>query len=205
MVLLHKPVTCQKKKPSQNKSRLNAEFNRTTPSKSNFMLVQSPDFMALETGYLNGFAAGRDPHSQQEWLLHCPGAVAFARDNDAHSATSEFYIVIGQASRHLDRNMSTLGRVTFGMPAVQAFNRANINNADGVLENASERSKILWAKLAKDVGQNNRLKVQIQEQYSDQVKQRLNSAKKLDNPFFKFKGNGNLDVYYYQLKSRLED
>jgi len=193
------------KKPSKNKALLKAEFSRPTPSKSDFMLVQSPDFIAPQTGYLHGFAAGRDPVAKQEWLLHCPGAVAFARDVDADSASTEFYIVIGQATRHLDRNMSTIGRVIYGMPAVQALNRAHINNASGVIEEATKRSKILWAKLAQDVSPKNQLNIQIQQQNSEQVAQRLASAKILDNEFFHFKGNSNLDVCYYQLKSRLED
>jgi peptidylprolyl isomerase len=192
-------------KPSKNKALLKAEFSRPTPSNSNFMLAQSPDFIAPQTGYINGFAAGRDPEAKQEWLLHCPGAVAFARDVDADSASTEFYIVIGQATRHLDRNMSTIGRVIYGMPAVQALRRANINNSSGVIEGAAKRSKILWAKLAQDVSPHKQLKIQIQQQNSEQVTQRLASAKTLDNEFFHFKGNGNLDVCYYQLKTRLMD
>jgi peptidylprolyl isomerase len=192
-------------KPSKNKSELKAEFTRNTPATSDFMLVQSPDFIAPETGYLQGFAAGRDPKTNQEWLLHCPGAVAFARGVPANSASTEFYIVIGQATRHLDRNMSTIGRVIYGMPAIQALNRANINNASGVIEQADTRSKMLWAKLAKDVNQEHRLNIQVQDQNSEQVAKRLGSARKLDNEFFHFKGNGNLDLCYYQLKSRLVD
>ena len=198
------------KKLSKNKILLNAEFSRPTPSKSDFMLVQTPDFIAPQTGYLHGFAAGRDPKAKQEWLLHCPGAVAFARDIGKNSASTEFYIVIGQATRHLDRNMSTIGRVIYGMPAVQGLNRASMNNASmnnasGVIEDAAQRGKILWAKLGKNVSPQNQLNIQIQEQNSEQVQQRLNSAKKLDNVFFHFKGNGNLDVCYYQLKTRLMD
>ena len=184
---------------------LHAEFSRTAPATSDGMLVQSPDCIAPQTGYLHGFSAGRDPQTKQEWLLHCPGAVGFARDIDAHSANTEFYIVIGQATRHLDRNMSTIGRVIYGMPAVQALNRAHPNNASGVMEDASQRSKILWAKLAKDVKPQEQLKVQLQRQNSEQVAQRLSSAKKLDNEFFHFKGNGNLDICYYQLKPRLSE
>lgn len=192
-------------KPSENKSKLKPEFSRPTPEKSDFMLMQSPDFIAPQTGYLYGFTAGRDPQAKQEWLLHCPGAVAFARGEEADSASTEFYIVIGQATRHLDRNMSTIGRVIYGMPAVQALNRAKLNNASGVIEDASKRSKILWAKLAKDIAAKDQLKILVQQQKSEQVKQRLSSAKTLDNAFYHFKGNGNLDLCYYQLKSRLAD
>ena len=80
-----------------------------------------------------------------------------------------------------------------------------MNNASGVIEDAAQRGKILWAKLGKNVSPQNQLNIQIQEQNSEQVQQRLNSAKKLDNVFFHFKGNGNLDVCYYQLKTRLMD
>lgn len=192
-------------KPSRNKSNLNPEFSRPAPAKSDFMLVQSPDFIAPQTGYLHGFAAGSDPQTKQEWLLHCPGAVAFARGTEADTASTEFYIVIGQATRHLDRNMSTIGRVIYGMPAVQALKRAKLNNASGVIEDATQRSKILWAKLAKDVAPKDHVSVQVQRQNSEQVNTRLSSAKTLDNRFFHFKGNGNLDICYYQLKTRLTE
>jgi peptidylprolyl isomerase len=192
-------------KPSKNKALLNAEFSRPIPLKSNFTLVQSPDFIAPQTGFLNGFAAGQDTQAKQQWLLHCQGAVAFARGVGANSASTEFYVVIGQATRHLDRNMSTIGRVIYGMPAVQALKRANMNNASGVIEDEAKRSKILWAKLAKDVAPKEQLHIQVQQQDSEQVKQRLASAKTLDNEFFHFKGNGNLDVCYYQLKTRLSE
>jgi peptidylprolyl isomerase len=193
------------KKPSENKSNLKPEFSRSTPAKSEFMLVQSPDFIAPQTGFLRGFAAGSDPQAKQEWLLHCPGAVAFARGVAADSASTEFYIVTGQATRHLDRNMSTIGRVIYGMPAVQALNRANLNNASGVIEDFSKRSKILWAKLATDLDESNIIAIQVQNQHSEQVTQRLASARTLDNDFFHFKGNGNLDLCYYQLKTRIKE
>jgi len=193
------------KKPNENKTNLKSEFSRPTPENSDFMLVQSPDFIAPQTGFLHGFAAGRDPEASQEWLLHCPGAVAFARGVETDSASTEFYIVIGQATRHLDRNMSTIGRVIYGMPAVQALNRANLNNASGVIEETSKRSKILWAKLATNMDSSALIALQIQNQDSEQVTQRLTSARTLDNDFFHFKGNGNLDLCYYQLKTRINE
>ena len=191
------------KKPSQFSSPLKAEFTRVIPKNSNFKLIQSPDFIAPETGYLHGFPAGRDPKTNEEWLLHCPGNVAFARDVDINSATTEFYIVIGQATRHLDRNMSSIGKVIYGMTRVQALNRANMNNSSGVIEDENQRSKIVWAKLAKDVPSKDQIIVQVQEQNSAAANKRISEARTLENPFFHFKGHGNLDVCYYQLKSRL--
>lgn len=192
-------------KTSQHNKLLKAEFSRPTPKNSTFTTVQKPDFMAAETGFLHGFAAGRDEQNQQEWLLHCPGTLAMARSNEADSASSDFYIVIGQATRHLDRNMSSFGRVIYGMPAIQALQRAEINNVSGVIEEPSKRSKIQWFKLASDVPANKQLNIQVQNEKSEAVSQRLASARTLDSEFFHFKGNGNLDVCYYQLKSRLNN
>lgn len=191
------------KRPSKHKNPLKAEFSRTAPASSDFMLVQSPDFKAPQTGYLQGFAAGRDPKSGQEWLLHCPGTVAMGRNNQKDSASTEFYIVIGQATRHLDRNMSSFGRVIYGMPHVQRLNRAHINNASGVIKDPAPRSKIISIKLARDVPENERIDLQVLKQQTKRAKQRLNDARALKSDFFHFKGNGNLDLCYYGLKSRI--
>jgi peptidylprolyl isomerase len=190
-------------KKSKNKNTMKPEFTRLMSGTSHFSLVQSPDFIAPETGYLKGFAAGRDRKTKEEWLLHCPGAVAFARGTEADSATTEFYITIGQATRHLDRNMSTIGRVIYGMPAIQNVKRASVNNSSGVIEDEAKRTPIISAKLAKNIPMSERITVEVQQQDSTQVKERLNSAKTLDNDFFHFKGNGNLDICYYQLRTRV--
>ncbi|MFT2092951.1 peptidylprolyl isomerase [Paraglaciecola sp. 2405UD69-4] len=191
-------------KPSHNKSKLQAELQRTAPNNSSFMLLQSPDFMAPQTGFINEFPAARDPLTNQEWLVHCMGTLAFARDTDINSATTEFYIVIGQATRHLDKNMSSIGRVIYGMPAIQSLKRAQLNNASGVIQQPEDRSKIIWAKLANQVAEQDRIAIEIQRQDSDAFKKRLKEAKTLDNEFFHYKGNGNLDVCYYQPKIRIK-
>ncbi|WP_289031012.1 peptidylprolyl isomerase [uncultured Paraglaciecola sp.] len=191
-------------KPSNNKSKLQAELHRTAPKNSDFMLIQSPDFMAPQTGFINEFPAARDPQTNQEWLVHCMGTLAFARDTDINSATTEFYIVIGQATRHLDKNMSSIGRVIYGMPAIQSLKRAHLNNASGVIEQPEDRSKIIWAKLATQVAKQDRIAIEIQRQDSAEFKKRLKKAKTLENEFFHYKGNGNLDVCYYKPKIRVK-
>lgn len=194
-------ITGEKK--TEHKQTLTAEFSRPITDKSQFQLEQDNEFMAPQTGYLHGFSAGRDIDVGHEWLLHCPGTLAMARGNEKNSASTEFYIVIGQATRHLDRNMSSFGRVIYGMSTIQALQRADMNSASGVIEDPDKRSKIAWLKMAKDVPEEQRIHVQVQEQTSDTAKQRLANARTRDNPFFHFKGNGNLDMCYYQLKTRV--
>lgn len=190
-------------KPSSNKSMLKAEFTQPITSSDTYTLVQDNDFIAPQTGFLNGFPIGRDPQTKEQWLLHCPGNIAFARNNQADSATTDFYIVIGQATRHLDRNMSSIGKVIYGMDTVQRLTRSHINQASGIIEKPKNRSKITWVKMASDIPKKQRVLIQVQQQNSQQVTERLASSRNLDNEFFHFKGNGNLDICYYQLKSRV--
>ena len=192
------------KRPSKHKNLMKAEFTRKSPDESSFVLIQDNAYLAPQTGYLNGFSAGRDPTSKEEWLLHCPGNLALARNNDANSATTDFYIVIGQAPRHLDRNMSSFGRVIYGMEVAQSLNRALPNEAGGVIVDTQRRSKILWVKMADNVDPSLQVPVQVQLATSELASQRIQSARKMENPFYHFKGNGNLDMCYYQLRTRVQ-
>jgi peptidylprolyl isomerase len=192
-------------KVTSHNSPLGAEFSRKALADSNFTVVQSPDFIAPQTGFLHEFIAGRDPATKDEWLLHCPGNVAMARSTEINLATSDFYIVMGQAPRHLDRNMSAFGHVLYGMPIIQALHRTEISDPSGIIEKPEKRSKIISAKMANKLPIEKRINIEVQEPASEAVQQKLSSAKTLDNEFFYFKGNGNLDMCYYQLKTRITD
>nr|WP_157043404.1 peptidylprolyl isomerase [Paraglaciecola sp. T6c] len=195
-------------RPHEHTKQLPAELTRSYNGLGNadddpFVLVQTGEFMAPQTGFLNGFAAGRDPSIHQEWLLHCPGVVAFGRNNGLNTASSEFYIAIGQAPRHLDRNMSVLGKVIYGMHHVQRIKRASMNVPSGVIEDPTKRTKIVWARLANDIPAQQRVDVQVQDEHSDAVTTRIALGRTLENEFFHYKGNGNVDVCYYNLKTRI--
>ena len=94
---------------------IEGEFEIDWPEEINWIKAQEPDMFAPETGFVDGFAVGRDPEDNKGWLLHCPGAVAMARNEGPGSSRTDFYIVIGQAPRYLDRNMNLFGRVIYGM------------------------------------------------------------------------------------------
>ncbi len=186
------------KKASKNKGELGAEFVRQATQNTDFVVVQSPEFLARETGFISGFPAGRSNMDKQEWLIHCPGAVAMARNNDADSGTTDFYIVIGHAPRHLDRNMSVFGQVIYGMDKVQKMQRGNPNEGGGVIENVTLRTKIRNAKLGDNVPTIDQLNFMRNEADGALFQQRLSSARALDNDFFHYKGTGNIDVCYHR-------
>lgn len=192
------------KKVSKYKSTLKAEFTRDISNNNDFLLIQKPDFKAPQTGFLNGFASGQDPQTGEEWLLHCPGIVGFARDNSPEWGTGDFYITLGHAPRHLDRNMTVLGKVIYGMPTVQKINRAKLGAEGGIIEEQSKRTSITSITMANDMPVEQRIHVQVQSQTSRAFTTRIANARTLSNEFFHYKGNGNVDVCYYNLATRIK-
>lgn len=56
-------------------------------------------------------------------MAHCYGVVGAGRDMAADSIGAELYVVIGQAPRQLDRNITQVGRVLQGMELLSALPR----------------------------------------------------------------------------------
>jgi cyclophilin family peptidyl-prolyl cis-trans isomerase len=102
---------------------LKAEFTVPLKNDSQFTRLPDRDGYAPESGFSNGFPAGRDPKTGETWLAHCYGMVGVGRDNGADSGGgTSLYAVIGPA-RHLDRNITVVGRVISGMPQLAALPR----------------------------------------------------------------------------------
>ncbi|QPG04663.1 peptidylprolyl isomerase [Salinimonas marina] len=160
---------------------LPAEFSKS--SVEGFFEVERPAPFAPVAGFINGFAAGTTPDRQGYWLTHCPGAVAMARDNKADTATTDFYIVLGQAPRHLDRNMSVFGRVVAGMAALQRLPRGEKDNG-GVISRPGEASAIVGAALGTSLPADQQRRFRIQLPGHSAYQNRLLTTKTLSNSFF---------------------
>lgn len=184
-----------KGKPSPYKSALKAELTR--PLSKEFNLVQSPELIAPETGFINSIPAGRDPKTKEEWLLHCPGTVAMARDTGIDTGSTEFYINIGQAPRHLDRNMSVFARVVSGLEVAQRMTRGE-RSAGGIIADKNKRAAIKWTKLGTDVEDKYKKQVLVDNFDSKRFQNRLADARNKKHDFYVYSGNGNVDVCYYQ-------
>ncbi|WP_242618715.1 peptidylprolyl isomerase [Alteromonas sp. KUL49] len=178
---------------TRNSGTLDAEFV-VKPSKD-VVVIEHNDMFAPATGFLVGFPVGLDTERNEMWGLHCPGTVAFARDVAKDTASTEFYAVIGQAPRHLDRNMSVIGKVVSGMPVLQSLLRGNMENA-GVLDVMEEKNKIISATIGAD------RPIFIQKTSHPEYEKRINTGRNLDNPFFhdNIFGPRAIDVCYHQLK-----
>jgi peptidylprolyl isomerase len=138
------------KKPVGNAQRnVAAEFERTSRGLS-FMPLAEPDTYAPEVGFSDGFPTAIDPKLGRAWLIHCYGMVGAGRDNDVDSGGgTELYAVIGQAPRHLDRNVTLLGKVVQGMELLSSLPRGT--GPLGFYEKPEQRLPILSFKVASDV------------------------------------------------------
>jgi cyclophilin family peptidyl-prolyl cis-trans isomerase len=131
--------------------KLKAEFDRPIGRDTKFTPLGSPDLFAKRVGHVDGFPVGRDPKEKREWIIHCPGTFAFARDNDADTATTEFYVVIGEAPRRLDRNLTAFGRVIDGMDNLQKLTRGDPAVDNGVIADKAKQDPIFAMHLASDM------------------------------------------------------
>jgi len=104
---------------------LAAEFERPLRGLSLTRLPDT-DTYAPEVGFVDGFPVAADPGTGRAWLVHCYGMLGAGRDTDVDSGGgSELYVVIGQAPRHLDRNVTLLGRVVSGMELLSVMPRGS--------------------------------------------------------------------------------
>ena len=76
------------------------------------------------SGFWNGWPVARDVKTGTAWLTHCYASVGVGRDNPPDTGDgSELYAVIGHGPRHLDRNITVVGRVIDGITDFSALPR----------------------------------------------------------------------------------
>ena len=126
-----------------------------------FVKLPDTDGYAPETGWIEGFAAGVDRNSPgSAWLTHCYGVVGVGRDSPPDNGSgTELYVVIGQAPRHLDRNIVTVGRVLRGMELLSSLPRGTA--ALGFYEKPGERTPIKSIRLASDLPESERTAIEV--------------------------------------------
>ena len=139
---------------------LPAEFTVPIPTGLPFTRLPDADGYAPEVGFSGGFPAARDPATGRAWLAHCYGMVGAGRDNDADSGGGpELYAVIGHAPRHLDRNVTLLGRVVSGIERLSTLPRGTL--ALGFYEKPEQRVPIRAVRLAADVPLKDRAALEV--------------------------------------------
>jgi peptidylprolyl isomerase len=172
---------------------LEAEFEIAWDKELPYTLAQEGDLFADETGFIDAFPVARDLDKGTVWLSHCPGMVAMARNDDADSSRTDFYIVIGQAPRYLDRNMNVFARVIDGMETVQTINRGRAD-ANGIITSDLARSRIRSMKLGSEIPEDERLKALVMDSDSKEFRKMLKDRSNRRQKFFHNKPPKVLDV-----------
>lgn len=201
---------------SPSTTTLKAEFEINWPQKPkdkkeagdwvpmSWTAVQSGDLFAPYTGFIDGFAAARDrPKGGKAWLTHCPGTVAMARGDDPDSGGTDFYIVIGQSPRYLDRNLTIFGRVVWGMDVVQRIKRGpTLKN--GIIEEDLDRTWIKRMRLASSVEKSEQLDIYVADTNNQGFKNLLKDRRNRKHKFFHHQPPKVLDICQVPVPARLE-
>lgn len=151
-------------------AKVAGEFTVAMANDKHFVRLPDRDGYAPQVGHSNGFPAARDPKTKTTWLTHCYGMVGVGRDMETDSGNgSSLYAVTGHAPRHLDRNITVVGRVVWGMALLSTLPRGT--GPLGFYEKPEQNVAITSVRLAADVpeAQRSRLEVMRTESASFQA------------------------------------
>lgn len=178
-----------------------ANENDRPLSDAAFVPLGNADLFAPEVGHIDGFAVGRSQSLGTEWLLHCPGAFAMARDIDPDSGGTEFYIVL-DAQRYLDRNLTVFGRVIEGMQYVQKLKRGVRAIGNGVIQAPEKGDEILSMTLAAELDPAARPAYQVQAMPSQAFEDAKTEKRVREEDFFYRKPPEILDICGFEVPVR---
>jgi len=121
-----------------------------------FTPLGDPDVYAPEVGFTDGLPVarsvktGKTGKTGRTWLVHCYAMVGVGRGDTADSGSgAELYVVIGHSPRHLDRNVTLVGRVVQGMEVLSTLPRGT--GALGFYEDPAEDVPITSLRLGSDL------------------------------------------------------
>lgn len=83
-----------------------------------------PDSYAPGAGFADGWPVAYSAGAGWATLTHCYGTVGVGRDLSPDTGTGgELYAIIGQPTRHMDRNLAVVGRVVDGIDRLSSLPR----------------------------------------------------------------------------------
>ncbi|MDE2460086.1 MAG: peptidylprolyl isomerase, partial [Gammaproteobacteria bacterium] len=174
------------------KATLPPEFERNITPSLPFTRLPDGDVYAPEVGFSDGFPVARDPASGKTWLVHCYGMVGAGRDTAPDSGPgTELYAVIGQAPRHLDRNIALVGRAVQGMQYLSALPRGN--GPLGFYRNPAHDTQILRVRLASDLPPSERMHLEVLRTDTPIFTALIEARRNRSEPWFHYRA-GKIDV-----------
>ncbi len=174
------------------KAKLDGEFTVPMKNDRQFTRLRDRDGYAPQVGHSNGFPSARNPRTRQAWLVHCYGMVGVGRDNESNSGNgSSLYAVTGHAPRHLDRNITVVGRVVSGMPLLASLPRGAA--AMGFYDKPELNVPITSVRLAADVPEAERSRFEVMRTERPIYQQVLEAQRNRGGPWTKVPA-GHLEI-----------
>jgi cyclophilin family peptidyl-prolyl cis-trans isomerase len=182
------------------KATLEAEFTARETPEMRFAPLPDRDGYAPQSGFAAGLPAARNPANRRAWLANCYGMVGVGRDNDPQSGNgSSLFVVIGQAPRQLDRNITLVGRVWSGMELLSTLHRGS--GPLGFYETSQERTGLLSIRMAADVPEAERTPLQVMRTDSPSFAQYVAARRNRREDWFKVPA-GFIDVCNLPIPTR---
>lgn len=170
------------------KARVAGEFTVPLSQDKHFVRQRDADGYAPEIGHSNGFPVGRDPKAGATWLAHCYGTVGVGRDNDTDSGNgAELYAITGHAPRHLDRNITAVGRVVAGMALLSSLPRGS--EAMGFYGPNEAKMPITAVRLAADVPEAERSQLEVLRSEAPIYQDIIEAQRNRGGPWNKYAAN----------------
>ena len=177
-----------KKKTKAKLDVIAPELEIDTPKKIAFHELPDGDVYTKQTGFTNGMAAGRDADGKKTWLLHCYGALGVGRDMKPDSGDgTELYVVIGNAPRHLDRNVAIVGHVLQGMEFLSSLQRGHGTLGFYDTEKGEKQVSIKSIHLGSEIPSKERVNLEVMRTDTPLFDQLIDIRKNLPNEWFVFK------------------
>jgi peptidylprolyl isomerase len=193
----------KKRKILVAKATLPSEFDRALDPKLPFTQLPDGDVYAREVGFAEGFPVARDPKTKKMWLVHCYGMVGAGRDNPPDSGGgTELYVVIGQAPRHLDRNVTLVGRVVEGIELLSSMPRGTA--AMGFYDKPEQRTPIKAIRVAADVPDNERTRLEVLRTDTPTFQALIESRRNRREEWFHFQA-GHIELCNVPIPARQKD
>ena len=169
--------------PPGAEASLVMETRQPVSAGQRFTALPDGDVYAAEVGFSQGFPVARDPAGKQRWLAHCYAMVGVGRGMEADSGNgSSLYVVTGHAPRHLDLNITLVGRVLHGMEHLTTLARGT--GALGFYEQPEQRVTILSTHLAADLPVAARTQLEVMRTDTERFKTLISARRNRHEAWF---------------------
>lgn len=139
------------------------------------------DAYAPQTGHTNSWPMASN--GRNAWLVHCYGMIGVARGLAPDTGNGgELYSIIGHSPRHLDRNITIVGRIVSGMENITALPRGTGDL--GFYVSDDQKLQFKEVKLASDLPIDERPHYQVMRNNSPSFASWLNARANRGGPFF---------------------